>query len=150
MDHLADNPLDNAGGSGGSPASGLATQYVPGGNVDAMNNGADSLAGFDDRLALLEYFTRKEVMRMVFDTSTRLFQSVAFPDRKPLPADKALAVFRQVFEQTVVAAGICLSDDIMKAAFEKMTIALDHKEDPWATAILREFNRIMQQQASDG
>jgi hypothetical protein len=150
MDQLTDSAEDSAVDSNHDSTAGSAVSYIPGANVDAMNGGSARAFGFDDRLPLLEYFTRKEVMKMVFDTSTRLFQSVAFPDRKPLPKEKELALFRQVFDQTVVAACICLSDDVMRAAFERITADLGHVEDPWATSITREFNRIMQQQAGEG
>ncbi|PZR95217.1 MAG: hypothetical protein DI537_05375 [Stutzerimonas stutzeri] len=144
MDDLNGAPSGDIAGS--SPVT--QPQYIPGADIDDMNQQpSHANLAFDDRLGVLDYFTRKEIMRMTFDTSTRLFQSVAFPDRKPLPQDKALAYYRQVFEQTLAAACICLSDDVMKAAFSKMTASLGHSEDPWELALLREFNRVMQQQA---
>ena len=68
------------------------------------------------------------------------------PEEKPAP-EKALGMYRQVFDRTLAAACICLSDDVMKAAFNKMTARLGHSEDPWELALQREFNRVMQQQA---
>jgi hypothetical protein len=144
MDDLHETRADDHVGS--PPAHAL--QYIPGADIDDMNQPpASAIPEFDDRLGILDFFTRKEIMRMAFDTSTRLFQSVAFPDRKPLAPEKALGMYRQVFDQTLAAACICLSDDVMKAAFNKMTARLGHSEDPWELALQREFNRVMQQQA---
>lgn len=148
MDQLTEIPPDDHVGSSSASGVAHAAQYIPAVEIDDMNQPpASAIPEFDDRLGILDFFTRKEIMRMTFDTSTRLFQSVAFPDRKPLSSDKAMTAYRQVFEQTLAAACICLSDDVMKAAFNKMTARLEHGEDPWELALQREFNRVMQQQA---
>lgn len=148
MDQITDIPAEDDAGSASAQSVASAAQFIPGVEIDDMNQApASGIPEFDDRLGILDFFTRKEIMRMTFDTSTRLFQSVAFPDRKALSTDKALAAYRQVFEQTLAAACICLSDDVMKAAFNKMTARLEHGEDPWELALQREFNRVMQQQA---
>lgn len=148
MDQLTDLPAEESVDAASAPD--LAAQFIPAADLDETQDPNSAVPVFDDRLGILDFFTRKDIMRMTFDTSTRLYQSVGFPDGKALSAEKSLALYRLVFDQTLSAACICLSDDVMKAAFERMTGRLEHAEDPWELALQREFNRVMQQMQGDG
>lgn len=148
MDQLTELPPEDSAIS--APGEALAPQFIPASGLDDTLGPSTGVPAFDDRLGILDFFTRKDIMRMTFDTSTRLYQSVGFPDGKALSAEKSLALYRLVFEQTLSAASICLSDDVMKEAFSKMKVRLQHSEDPWELALQREFNRVMQQMQDGG
>ncbi|GHE73850.1 hypothetical protein GCM10019059_36730 [Camelimonas fluminis] len=94
-------------------------------------------------------FSRKDLMRAVFDTSTRYFQSVGYPDGKVPDQKRALELLGQVTEHAVIAAVMCFSDTTMEKIFASMTELAGGGEDPWRLAVNREYVEI-QERLSEG
>lgn len=142
-DGVSDNaaPVFGSGGQEGA-APGATSDYVPSPSLDEMGGDYPTVDSLLDAFADFDNFRRKEIMKLIFETATRYFQSVAFVEGRIPDHELGREIMGQVVDHSVLAASICLSDPTMDRMFAAMHEKLGDKEDTWKMAITREYRNI--------
>ncbi len=104
----------------------------------------------DDPYRGLEFFTRKEIMRIAIDNGLRLYQQLVIKDQKLGTLSSHVSVMDACLEHVVVNLSKYMNDHVMGLAFARAEQQLSHQEDPWVLSIMRERERAALMEAAMG
>jgi hypothetical protein len=107
-------------------------------------------AGIQDPFQDLDFFTRKDIMKMAFESGVRFYQQLAIKDQKLATSEKLQASMELCLDHMVMNLSMYLNDTTMGVAFARAEQQLSHQEDPWTLSILRERYRAALMAAAMG
>jgi hypothetical protein len=107
-------------------------------------------AGIQDPFEDLDFFTRKDIMKMAFESGVRFYQQLAIKDQKLASGEKLQPSMELCLDHMVMNLSMYLNDTTMGLAFARAEQQLSHQEDPWTLAILRERHRAALMAAAMG
>ena len=147
----SDSHLANDSDSRGSTASAPAQALVDDPSLTALSPMPTGFAaGLNDPYSDLDFFTRKDVMKMAFETGMRFYQQLVIKDQKLAGSEKHHAEMENCLDHMVTNLAIYLNDTRMGLAFAKAEKQLSHQEDPWVLAMMRERARAAMMAAAMG